>query len=40
MPGKIKTEQAYKFAKALARGQKDALKIIKTVAEDEVREVV
>ena len=40
LPGKITTEQAYKFAKALARGQKDALKIIKTVLEDEVREVV
>ena len=40
MPGKITTEQAYKFAKALVRGQKDALKIIKTVAEDQVREVV
>ena len=40
MPGKITTEQAFKFAKALARGQKDALKIIKTVAEDQVREVV
>ena len=40
MPGKITTEQTYKFAKALVRGQKDAMKIIKTVAEDEVREVV
>jgi pyruvate dehydrogenase (quinone) len=40
LPGKITTEQAYKFAKALARGQKDAMKIIKTVLEDEVREVV
>jgi pyruvate dehydrogenase (quinone) len=40
MPGKVTTEQAYKFVKSLARGQKDALKIIKTVAEDQVREVV
>jgi pyruvate dehydrogenase (quinone) len=40
LPGKITTEQAYKFAKALARGQKDAAKIIKTVLEDEVRAVV
>jgi pyruvate dehydrogenase (quinone) len=40
MPGKITTEQAYKFAKALTRGQKDALKVIKTVLEDEVREMV
>ncbi len=40
MPGKVTTEQAYKFTKALARGQKDALRIIKTVAEDELREVI
>jgi pyruvate dehydrogenase (quinone) len=40
MPGKITTEQAYKFTKALARGQKDALKIIQTIAEDQVREVI
>jgi pyruvate dehydrogenase (quinone) len=40
MPGKIKTEQAVHFAKALARGQKDAAKIIKTIAEDQVHEVV
>ena len=40
MPGKVTTEQAYKFAKALVRGQKDAMKIIKTVAEDQIREVV
>jgi pyruvate dehydrogenase (quinone) len=40
MPGKITTEQAVHFAKALARGQKDAAKIIKTIAEDKVHEVV
>ena len=40
MPGKIKTEQAVHFAKALARGQKDAAKIIKTIAEDKIHEVV
>jgi Thiamine pyrophosphate-requiring enzymes [acetolactate synthase, pyruvate dehydrogenase (cytochrome), glyoxylate carboligase, phosphonopyruvate decarboxylase] len=40
MPGKATTEQAYKFVKSLLRGQKDAIKIIKTVAEDEVREVI
>ncbi|MBW4039772.1 MAG: pyruvate oxidase [Acidobacteria bacterium] len=40
MPGKITTEQALKFAKSLVRGQKDAMKIIRTVAEDEVREVI
>lgn len=40
MPGKITTEQALHFAKALARGQKDAGKIIKTIAEDQLREVI
>jgi len=40
MPGKVTTEQAIKFAKSLARGQKDAVKIIKTIAEDQIREVV
>jgi pyruvate dehydrogenase (quinone) len=40
MPGKVSTEQAYKFAKALVRGEKDAMKIIKTVAEDKIREVI
>lgn len=40
MPGKVTTEQAIKFAKSLARGQKDAMKIIKTVAEDRIREVI
>ena len=36
MPGKITTEQALKFAKSLLRGQKDAIKIIKTVGEDKI----
>ncbi len=40
LPGKISTEQAWHFAKALARGEKDRWKIIKTVVEDKVREVV
>jgi len=40
MPGKIKTEQAIHFAEALLRGDKDAGKIIKSVVEDKVREVV
>src|SRR5262249_25280400 len=40
MPGKITTKQAITFAKALARGEKDRWEIIKTVAEDKVREVV
>jgi pyruvate dehydrogenase (quinone) len=40
MPGKITTQQAIKFAEALARGQKDAVGIIKTVVADKVREVI
>jgi pyruvate dehydrogenase (quinone) len=40
LPGKITTEQALQFAKALARGQKDRWDIIKTVVENKIREVV
>jgi pyruvate dehydrogenase (quinone) len=40
LPGKIKTDQAWQFAKALARGQKDRWEIIKTVVENKIREVV
>jgi len=40
MPGKITTEQALHFVKALARGQKDALGIIKTIGGDKIREVI
>lgn len=40
LPGKITTEQAWHFAKALARGQKDGWEIIKTVVENTIREVV
>ena len=40
MPGKATTEQALHFAESLLRGQKDAVKIIKTIALDKVREVV
>jgi len=40
LPGKITTEQALHFAKALARGQKDRWEIIKTVAENTIREVI
>lgn len=40
LPGKITTEQAWHFAKALARGEKDRFDIIKTVIEDKVREVI
>lgn len=40
LPGKITTEQAWNFTKALARGQQDRWQIIKTVVENKVREVV
>ena len=40
LPGKITTEQAWQFAKALARGQKDGWEIIKTVVENTILEVV
>ena len=40
LPGKIKTEQAVHFAEALIRGEKDRMKIIKTVLQDKVREVI
>lgn len=40
LPGKIKTEQAVHFAEALFRGEKDRMKIIKTVLQDKVREVI
>jgi len=40
MPGKVTTEQALHFAKALVRGQKNALKIVKTIGVDKVREVI
>jgi pyruvate dehydrogenase (quinone) len=40
LPGKITTEQAWHFAEALARGQKDRWDIIKTVVKNKIREVV
>jgi pyruvate dehydrogenase (quinone) len=40
MPGHISMEQALHFAEALARGQKDSWEIIKTVAENKIREVI
>ncbi|HZS03093.1 MAG TPA: thiamine pyrophosphate-dependent enzyme [Chloroflexota bacterium] len=40
MPGKITTEQALHFAKAMAKGEPDRFDIIKTVLADKVREVV
>jgi pyruvate dehydrogenase (quinone) len=40
LPGKITTDQAWQFTKALARGQKDRMEILKTVLENKIREVV
>jgi pyruvate dehydrogenase (quinone) len=40
LPAKIKPEQALHFAESLARGEKDALEIAKTVFKDRVREMV
>ena len=40
LPGKITTEQAWQFTKAMARGQKDRWDILKTVVENTIREVV
>ena len=40
MPGNITTQQALKFAQALAKGQRKRFEIIKTVLEDQIREVV
>ena len=40
MPGNVNTEQFIKFSEALIRGQKDGLKILKTVLKDKIREVV
>jgi len=40
MPGKIRLDQAKQFATAMARGQKDRGKIIKTILKDRVKEMV
>ncbi|HUS07582.1 MAG TPA: thiamine pyrophosphate-dependent enzyme [Bryobacteraceae bacterium] len=40
MPGHVSTEQALKFGQALARGQKDAAKILQRALENTFREVV
>jgi thiamine pyrophosphate-dependent acetolactate synthase large subunit-like protein len=40
LPGKISTQQALKFAEALARGEPNCFDIIKTVLTDKVREVL
>ena len=40
LPGNVTVQQAMKFAEALLRGEKDRWQIIKTVAEDKIREVI
>ena len=40
LPGNVTSEQAFKFAESLSRGQKDSWKIIKTVLKDKIREVI
>jgi hypothetical protein len=40
LPGNITVKQALRFAEALARGERDRWKIIKTVLKDKIREVV
>jgi pyruvate dehydrogenase (quinone)/pyruvate oxidase len=40
LPAKIKPEQAWHFAESLAKGTKDWKKIVETVAEDKVKELV
>lgn len=40
LPGNISAEQALHFAEAMAKGEKDRWKIIKTVMKDKIREVV
>jgi pyruvate dehydrogenase (quinone) len=40
MPGNVTTDQFLKFTEALLKGQKDGMKILKTVLQDRIREVV
>lgn len=40
MPGKIKSEQAFKFAESLIRGEPDRGKIAMTIMEDRVKELI
>jgi pyruvate dehydrogenase (quinone) len=40
LPGNVTAEQTLHFIEALAKGEKDRLKIIKTVIKDKIREVV
>jgi len=40
LPGHIKLNQAVHFAEAILKGEKDAKEIVKTIAEDKVREII
>jgi len=40
LPGKVKADQALHFAESLARGEKDAMNIIKDALKDKAREMV
>ena len=40
LPGKITTDQAWQFVKAIGRGTEDRWAIMKTVIENKIREVV
>ena len=40
LPGHIKLNQAVHFAEAILKGQKDAKEIVKTIAEDKIREII
>jgi pyruvate dehydrogenase (quinone) len=40
LPGHIKLNQAVHFAEALLKGEKYAKEIVKTIAEDKVREII
>ncbi|BFU94917.1 MAG: hypothetical protein NTNFB02_16390 [Nitrospira sp.] len=40
LPGKLTTDQAWQFVKALTKGQPDRWEIIRTVVENKIREVV
>jgi pyruvate dehydrogenase (quinone) len=40
LPGKITTDQAWKFTEALMKGERGGWEIFKTVLEDKVRELI
>ena len=40
LPGNIKLTQAVHFAEALLKGERDTKEIVKTIAENKIREVV